>query len=555
MYRYDAFDRELVHARVRQFADQIARRLSGELDEDSFRRLRLLNGLYLQLHAYMLRVPIPYGVLSSRKLRALAEIAERHDRGYAHFTTRQNIQFHWIRLEEVPAILERLAEVELTPIQACGNSIRNITSDPQAGVAADEIADPRPWAELLRQYLTLNPEFLFLPRKFKMAITGAVRDRALIRAHDVGLRLYRDPEGALAFEVYVGGGLGRTPMLAPRLRAHLPAAEMPAYVAAILRVYNLHGRRDHLYKSRIKILVHDLGLERFREEVEREYAASRDGEEIALVEAELARLSACFRPPPYEEARGEEKVLAARAAGDPAFARFLAANVFRHRVAGYRIVGVSLKPPGGVPGDVSAAQMRLLADLADRFSFGELRTTHEQNLLLPHVRAGDVHELWQRLEEAGLATPNLARATDIVSCPGLDYCNLATARSIPVAQELARRLEEKGWSARLGPLDIRISGCINACGQHHVGHIGVLGLEKRGRESYQITLGGNDGTDAALGRVLGPGFSREEIVPALLRILEFYLARRRAPEERFVDFVRRSGIEPLREVAYAPARA
>ncbi len=555
MYRYDAYDRELVHARVHQFADQVRRRLAGRLDEETFRRLRLLNGLYLQLHAYMLRVPVPYGVLRADQLRVLAEVAERFDRGYAHVTTRQNVQFHWIRLVDAPAVLERLAEADLAPIQACGNSIRNITSDPFAGIAPDEEVDPRPWCELLRQFLTLDPETHFLPRKFKMAVIGARRDRAMIRAHDIGIRLWRD-DGRLRAEVWAGGGLGRTPMLGARLRGDLPAEELLPYVRAILRTYNRFGRRDHLYRSRLKILVHDLGIDRFRAEVEAEYAAGRDPELVDLGRRELARIARHFGTPRHAvDAEAEEARLAADRRRDPALDAFVATNVLRHRHPGHRAVVVTLKRPGAVPGDLDAAAMRLLADLAERYGFGEIRTTHEQDLVLPHVRAGAVRALWAELAAAGLATPNWRRATDLVSCPGLDYCQLATARSIPVAQELARALAARGLDRELGELAIRISGCINACGQHHVGHIGVLGLEKRGREAYQITVGGSDAEDAALGTVLGPALSREEVVPALLRLLDHYRAHRRDRGERFLDFVRRVGPAALREVIHAPAPA
>ncbi len=553
MYRYDAFDRELVRARIRQFADQIRRRLEGRLDEATFRRLRLLNGLYLQLHGYMLRVPIPYGVMRADQLRALAEVAERFDRGYVHLTTRQNVQFHWIRLVDVPAILERLAEVELTPIQACSNSIRNITSDPFAGIAPDEEVDPRPWCELLRQFLTLDPEFSFLPRKFKMAVIGARRDRAMIRAHDVGIRLWRQEDGVRA-EVVVGGGLGRTPMLGQVLRADLPAAELLPYLRAILRTYNRHGRRDHLYKSRLKILVHALGIDRFRAEVEAEYERGRDPELVALGQAELARIAAHFTAPSHPlEPAAEEHSLAAARARDPALDRFVATNVLRHRQPGHRAVVVTPKRPGAVPGDLTAAQLRQLADLAERFSFGEIRTTHAQDLVLPYVRAGAVAALWRELAAAGLAEVNHGRATDLVACPGLDYCSLATARSIPVAQELARELARAGLDEALGELTIRISGCINACGHHHVGHIGILGLEKRGAEAYQLMLGGSDADDASLGTVIAPALARREIVPAVLRILRFYLARRHHANERFLDFVRRVGVRTLREALHAPA--
>ncbi|GBD44194.1 Sulfite reductase [ferredoxin] [bacterium HR40] len=555
MYRYDSYDEAFVRARVAQFRDQVRRRLAGELTEEEFRPHRLMNGLYLQLHAYMLRVAIPYGTLSSRQLRRLAEVADRWDRGYGHFTTRQNIQFNWPRLEDVPDILEALAEVGLHGIQTSGNCIRNITTDAYAGVAADEVADPRPFCELLRQWSSLHPEFSFLPRKFKIAVSASPHDRAAIRAHDIGLRLYRDDAGELAFEVLAGGGLGRTPMIAKTVREHLPARQLLPYVEAILRVYNRFGRRDHKFKSRIKILVHEIGLDAFRAAVEEEYARSLDPEDVELAALELERIEELFAPPPYEELPARDPLHERRLAEEPAFARFARTNLRPHRVPGYAIVDVSLKPVGGIPGDVTSDQMRRLADLADRFSFGELRTTHTQNLALPHVRLRDVHSLWELLEEAGLGTPNIGLVTDIVCCPGLDYCALATARSIPIARALARRFAELDAQERIGPLSIRMSGCINACGQHHIGHIGILGLEKRGEESYQITLGGRPDERTAIGRILGPGFSASEVVDAVEAVLRFYLEGRNGPQETFADFVERVGVETFREVVYAPVRA
>ncbi len=555
MYRYDQYDEAFVRARVAQFRDQVRRRLSGQLTEEEFRPHRLMNGLYLQLHAYMLRVAIPYGTLSSAQLRRLADIADRYDRGYGHFTTRQNIQFNWPRLEDAPDILEALAEVGMHAIQTSGNCIRNITTDQFAGVAADEVEDPRPWCELLRQWSSLHPEFSFLPRKFKIAVTASAHDRAAVKAHDIGLRLWRDEDGELAFEVLAGGGLGRTPMIGRTVRAHLPAPELLPYVGAIMRVYNRFGRRDHKFKSRIKILVHEIGIDAFREAVEEEYARSRDPEEVELAALELDRIRSFFRPPAYEDLPARDPEHDRLVFEDRAFARWARTNVVPHRVPGYAIANISLKPVGGVPGDVDSAQMRLVADLADRFSFGEIRTTHTQNLALPHVRLRDLHALWERLEEAGLGTPNLGLVSDIVCCPGLDYCALATARSIPIAQAIARRFADLDTQERIGPVSIRMSGCINACGQHHIGHIGILGLEKKGVESYQITIGGRPDERAAIGKILGPGFATDEVVDAIDTILRVYLEGRRDASETFADFVERVGHEPFREALYAPVRA
>ncbi len=552
MYRYDGWDAEFVRERIARFRDQVERRLRGELGEEEFRPWRLMNGVYLQLHAYMLRVAIPYGTLSAVQLRRLAEIAERYDRGYGHFTTRQNIQFNWPRLVDIPDILEQLAEVEMHAIQTSGNCIRNITSDPWAGVAADEIEDPRPWCELLRQWSSDHQEFTFLPRKFKVAVTGAEIDRAAVHIHDIGLRLRRDEAGRTGFQVLVGGGLGRTPMLAKSVRDWIPGEELLSYLTAILRVYNRFGRRDNKYKARIKILVHDLGIEAFRQAVDAEYEAGRNPELAAFTRAEIARIEPFFASPSYPDRSAEAPACDRLAVTDRAFARWLSVNTARHRRPDYAIVQISLKPPGGVPGNIDAARMRLVATLAERYSHGEIRVTAEQNLVLPHVARADLHAVWETLETAGLATPNLGHLSDIVACPGLDFCALATARSIPVAQAIGRRFADLDRQYEIGPLKLKMSGCINACGHHHVAHIGILGLEKRGRESYQITLGGSGGDDAAIGRVLGPGFAAEEIVDAVERVIATYLAGRRDRRETFLDYLRRVGLQPFKDALYAP---
>ncbi|MCB2052873.1 MAG: nitrite/sulfite reductase [Geminicoccaceae bacterium] len=551
-YCYDAFDKQFVAERTAQFRDQVERRLAGLLTEEQFKPLRLMNGVYLQLHAYMLRVAIPYGTLSAVQLRRLADIAERFDKGYGHFTTRQNLQFNWPRLVEIPDILEQLAEVEMHAIQTSGNCIRNVTTDQWAGVAADEIMDPRPWCELLRQWSSLHPEFSFLPRKFKIAVTGSPVDRAAVATHDIGLRMKRDGEGRPGFEVLAGGGLGRTPILARTVRAFLPADELLAYVGAILRVYNRFGRRDNKFKARIKILVHEQGIEAFRAAVEAEYAAGEHAAEAALTRAELARIQAHFQPIGYEDDLPERDPGFDRAVfEDEVFAGWVRGNLVRHKVPGYAIVNISLKPVGGIPGDATAAQMRTVADLAERHGLGEIRVTHEQNLVLPHVRLRDVHAVWEALGEAGLATPNLGLISDIIACPGMDYCALATARSIPVAQAVARRFADLDRQRQIGDLKIKISGCINACGHHHVGHIGILGLEKKGVESYQITLGGDAGADAAIGKILGPGFAYDEITDAVETIVDTYLQGRNGPGETFLAFHARVGAAPFKEALYA----
>ena len=502
MYAYDNFDERFVRERVAQFRDQVARRLSGALTEDEFRPLRLQNGLYLQLHAYMLRIAIPYGVLSSRQLRQLALIADRFDKGYGHFTTRQNLQFNWPTLSDAPDILDLLADVGMHAIQTSGNCIRNVTADHFSGVARDEIEDPRPVAELLRQWSSLHPEFSFLPRKFKVAVTGATEDRAVLKAHDVGVRILRHPDsGEVGYQILAGGGLGRTPMIGKVVRDFLPKGQLLAYLDAIMRVYNSEGRRDNKYKARIKILVHEVGLADFRDAVETEFA--REPDWSAEETAELARIASSFSKTAYDDLPAVSRVLEAAKLANPAFAEWVENALFPHRVSGYAAITISLKPIGGVPGDMTSEQMRAFADLAERYSSGELRVTHAQNLVLPHVKLDDLFDLWRTLGALGLATANVGLVTDVIACPGLDYCALATARSIPIAQAISRRFGDSARQREIGPLQIKISGCINACGHHHVGHIGILGLEKRGQESYQVTLGGEASDNLAIGELLG----------------------------------------------------
>ncbi len=548
MYSYTDFDRAFVRARVAQFRDQVARRLSGALGEEEFRPLRLLNGVYLQLHAYMLRVAIPYGTLDSAQMRALADIAERWDRGYGHFTTRQNIQFNWPRLVDVPDMLEALAEVNLHAIQTSGNTIRNVTADPFAGAAADEVEDPRPWAELLRQWFTDHPEFQYLPRKFKIALTGSPRDRAVTRAHDIGLQLRRGAGGALGFRVLVGGGLGRTPMPGKVLADFLPADDLLPHAEAIVSVCNLLGRRDNKYKARLKIAVQDIGIARLRKLVDERFALLEPAFDRAAARARLARIRHQFaRPaPPPRPADGFESARRA----DPAFRAWCDTNLAAHRLEDHAIVTVSLKAPGATPGDATAAQMRLLADLAERYSHDELRISHEQNVILPHVHKADLAALHAELLGGGLATANIGLASDIVACPGMDYCALATARSIPVARAIARRLDALKIEHEIGPLRIRISGCINACGHHHLGDIGILGLERAGVETYQITLGGDGGEDFAIGTRAGPGFAHDRIVPAIERLIAAYLDLRASAEESFLQTFRRLGPAPFRAALY-----
>jgi sulfite reductase (NADPH) hemoprotein beta-component len=549
MYRYDEFDAGFVAERVAQFRDQVARRLTGEMTEEQFRPHRLMNGLYLQLHAYMLRVAVPYGTLSSRQMHMLANIARTYDRGYGHFTTRQNIQYNWPALKDVPAILDDLASVEMHAIQTSGNCIRNVTADHFAGAAADEIEDPRPYAEILRQWSTVHPEFTFLPRKFKIAVTGAPKDRAAVQVHDIGYQIVRNGDGEVGFAVYVGGGQGRTPMIAYKIRDFLPVKDLLAYSQAIVRVYNLEGRRDNKYKARIKILVHEKGAEEMRLAVEKEFAEA--GTEIlGLPQAEVDRIKAYFAMPYLASRHARSQPLEARRETDPRFAAFVATNVSAHKRAGYGIVTISLKPIGGIPGDATAEQMDVVADLAKTYSQDEIRVSHEQNLVLPHVAMDDIPTVFDQLARHGLATANAGLVTDIIACPGLDYCSLATARSIPIAQRISERFGESQKAADIGELKIKISGCINACGHHHIGHIGILGLERKGVETYQVTLGGSADENCALGDITGPGFSTDQVTDAIETIVDTYLALRTSKDEDFLSAYRRLGMKPFKEALY-----
>src|SRR6202795_4399048 len=549
MYIYDAFDRTLVAERVAEFRDQVARRLSGELTEAEFKPLRLMNGVYLQLHAYMLRIAIPYGTLSSAQLRMLEHVARSYDRGYGHFTTRQNIQFNWIKLKDLPDAMADLARAGLHGMQTSGNCVRNITTDQWAGVAPGEIEDPRIWAEILRQHTTLHPEFSFLPRKFKIAITASDDDRAAVRIHDIGLRLHRNDAGEAGFEVMVGGGLGRTPFLAKTIRPFLAKRDFLSYIEAILRVYNQYGRRDNIYKARIKILVHELGIEKFAKEVEEEWLQMRDSA-LAIDDSVIEDIRSRFSYPAYEKLPHMPDELK-KAAHDPHFEAWRKNSVAPHKVPGYSIVTLSLKPVGGPPGDATADQMDAIADLADKYSFGEIRVGHEQNLALPHVAKRDLPALWKALDKIGLATPNVNLVTDIIACPGLDYCSLANARSIPIAQELTRRFANHDTANLIGRLHINISGCINACGHHHVGHIGILGVEKNGEEFYQITIGGRADEKAEVGTLIGPAVPYGGVADVGEGIVGAYFALRARPDELFIDAVKRLGVEPFRERVYA----
>ncbi|WP_297694596.1 nitrite/sulfite reductase [Phenylobacterium sp.] len=550
MYRYDGIDKEFVADRAAEFREQVNRRLAGELTEDQFKRIRLMNGLYLQLHAYMLRIAIPYGTLSARKLRKLAYIAKTYDKGYGHFTTRTNLQLHWIKLKDAPEILEHLAEVEMHAMQTSGNVIRNITADPYAGATADELDDPRVWAEAIRQWSTLHPEFTFLPRKFKIAVTAAAKDRAALRVYDIGLALRRGRSGELGFEVMVGGGLGRTPYLGPTIREFLPTRHLLSYLQAILRVYNRYGRRDNIWKARIKVLVASLGAEEFAKQVEAEWEKSEQ-EPVDLPDTELARIRGWFTPKFATLAPASEAFEQAKAA-DPEFARWTRHNVHPHKQPGYAIADVSLKTPGQTPGDITSEQMEVVAELGERYSLDDIRVNYQQNLLLPHVRLDDLPAVHAALKAAGLATPNMDLVTDIVACPGLDYCSLANARAIPIAQDIARRFDDAERAELIGELKIRISGCINACGHHHVGHIGILGVDKKGEEFYQVTLGGSGAEDAALGSILGPALPANKVAEAVEQMVEVYL-RERTAGERFLDTFRRTGVAPFKEAVYADA--
>ncbi|WP_442773123.1 nitrite/sulfite reductase [Paenirhodobacter enshiensis] len=550
MYKYSDFDTAFVRERARQFRAQVERRLDGSLTEDEFRPLRLMNGVYLQLHAYMLRIAIPYGTISAPQMRQLAMIADAWDKGYGHFTTRQNIQFNWPKLVDIPDIIDALADVEMHAIQTSGNTIRNVTTDAFAGAAADEVADPRPIAELIRQWSTDHPEFQFLPRKFKFAITGSPADRAAIRVHDVGLQVV-EKDGQRGVRVYVGGGLGRTPMIGQLLRDFLPEADLLPYFEAIVSTYNLMGRRDNKYKARIKITVFENGIDAFREQVEAEFVRTR-AEFTGVDQQILKQIEAEFAPPAFKN--DPVDAFEAAKAVDPLFRRWSARNLTAHRVENHAIVTVSLKEHGKTPGDASSAQMRILADLAERYAYGELRVSHEQNIVLPHVAKADLPALFAELLRAGLATPNIGLVSDIIACPGMDYCALATARSIPVAEEIATHFKEIGLEDEVGKMQIKISGCINACGHHHIGHIGVLGLDRAGVENYQITLGGDEGPAAAIGDKTGPGFAYDEVVPAIERILRAYLDLRAGADEAFIDTFRRLGAAPFKEALYGVSR-
>jgi sulfite reductase (NADPH) hemoprotein beta-component len=549
MYRYDEFDRDFVAARVDQFRGQVERRLAGELTEEEFKPLRLMNGVYLQLHAYMLRVAIPYGTLNSRQMRMLGHIARKYDRGYGHFTTRQNIQFNWPKLVDIPDILAELASVEMHAIQTSGNCIRNVTTDHFAGVASDEIADPRVYAEILRQWSSLHPEFVFLPRKFKIAVTGAAHDRAAIQVHDIGLQVRRNEAGEIGFGVYIGGGQGRTPMIGRLVRDFLPEQDLIAYTEAILRIYNLYGRRDNKYKARIKILVHETGMETLRRDIEAEFERIRDGA-LKLPKADIEAIDSYFAAPDYKALPVRAEALEASRRSNARFDRWVRNNVARHRVAGHAIVTISLKPAGGPPGDATARQLEVMADLAERYSSDELRISHEQNVILPHVEKEDLKAIYDMLAAEGLAPANAGLITDIIACPGLDYCALANARSIPVAQQISEHFEQSGKEQEIGGLKLKISGCINACGHHHVGHIGLLGVDRKGEEFYQITLGGSADENTAIGEIIGPGFAADKVVGAVDKIVETYLGLRNDAAEDFLSTYRRIGQRPFKEALY-----
>lgn len=550
MYVYDDFDEKFVRERAAQFRDQVERRLSGKLSEAHFRPLRLMNGVYLQLHAYMLRVAVPYGTLSSAQMRQLAMIATKYDKGYGHFTTRQNIQFNWPKLKDLPDILDDLADVGMHAIQTSGNCIRNVTSDQWAGVAADEATDPRPYAELMRQWSSLHPEFSYLPRKFKIAITGASSDRAAIAFHDIGLQVLKNDAGEIGFDVYVGGGLGRTPMVGKKIRDFISLDDLLPYLVAILRAYNLEGRRDNKYKARIKILVHETGVDEFKAKVEKIFDGL-EKDKLRVPAGEIERIQSFFALPNYEAAEASPEVLTKARSENAAFDSWVKRNVAAHKQTGYAIANISLKPIAGIPGDATDEQMNLVADLAEKYSFGEIRVSHEQNLVLAHVKEEDLFDLWQALVPAGLATANIGAITDMITCPGLDYCALATARSIPVAQKISEQFSDQKRQEDIGDLKVKISGCINACGHHHAGHIGILGLNKKGEEYYQITLGGSGDETAAVGEIIGPGFSGDDVAGAIDTLVNRYIELRDETSETFLQVVKRVGLEPFKEALYA----
>jgi|TARA_R100000049_G_C1953720_1_gene104289 sulfite reductase (NADPH) hemoprotein beta-component len=543
MYKYDQYDQAMVDARVEEFRDQARRRLEGKLTEDQFKPLRLMNGLYLQLHAYMLRVAIPYGTLDSRQMHALADISDKYDRGYGHFTTRQNIQYNWIRLEDAADILADLAKVEMHAIQTSGNCIRNISSDHFAGAAADEVVDPRPYAELLRQWSSFHPEFSYLPRKFKIAVIASEKDRAAMRLHDIGINIVKNDAGELGAAFYVGGGMGRTPMIAPCINQFVPLDQLVTYCEACLRVYNRYGRRDNKYKARIKILVHELGAKEYTRQVEEEFAHLLE-QGVEPPHDELMRIIRMFEAPNTDQTAPNDIDRS-----DPDFALWVDRNTVAHKASGYVSAVISLKPVGGIPGDATAKQMHLMADLAKEYSFDELRVMHTQNIVLPHVRKADLHALWTALDQAGLGSPNLDTVEDIIACPGLDYCSLANARSIPIAQRISERFAETGKTGTLGELKLKISGCINACGHHHAGHIGILGVDRKGVENYQLLLGGSEAEDVSLAKITGPGFDENGIVNAVETVTTVY-ERERQDGERFVDTYRRIGMNPFKEALY-----
>ena len=550
MYQYDKIDQDMLADRNAEFRGQVARRLAGELTEDQFKRLRLMNGLYLQLHAYMLRIAVPYGSMNPVQLRKLAWIGRTYDKGYGHFTTRTNLQFHWIKLKDAPDILDHLASVDMHAIQTSGNCIRNVTADPYAGATAEEVDDPRVWAEALRQWSTFHPEFSLLPRKFKFAVTAAPKDRTAARVHDIGLVLRRARDGSLGFEVIVGGGMGRTPYIGPTIREFLPANRLMSYMEAVLRVYNRHGRRDNIYKARIKILVAALGKEEFTHQVEAEWA--KIGSSVDLPDTELARIRGAFATKTFEVLPQRSDAFEAAKAATPGFARFARNNLKAHKKPGYTIVEISLKGIGETPGDASSDQMEVVADVAERYGQDDIRVTHEQNLVLPHVKLDDAPAVWAALAAAGIATPNINLASDIIACPGLDYCALANARAISIAQFIAEKFRDQDHAERVGELKIKISGCINACGHHHVGHIGILGVDKKGEEYYQLTLGGSGAEDAEVGKILGPALPADRVAESVDQIVEVYL-RERKDGERFLDTFRRTGLTPFKEAVYADA--
>lgn len=553
MYKYDEIDQQIVDERVAQYRDQTRRYLAGELSEDEYRPLRLQNGLYIQRHAPMLRIAVPYGMLSSKQLRKLGDIAKRYDRGYGHFSTRQNLQLNWPKLEDTPDILAELATVQMHAIQTSGNCIRNITTDQFAGIAPDEVIDPRAMAEVMRQWSTFHPEFALLPRKFKIAVSGTQQDRAIVQAHDIGMEFYRDTNNQVAIKVWVGGGLGRTPILGSVIREHLEWQHALTYCEAIIRVYNLHGRRDNMYKARIKILVKALGIDEFRNQVEAEWLHLKDNPNT-ITEAELARVAKHFEAMPYDKLPAHDAGFDAAIASNPAFAAWAKRSLHAHKTPGYRAVTLSLKPHGKAPGDATSEQMRVVADLADAYSFGELRVSHEQNLILADVKLSDAFAVWEIARANGLATPNIGLLTDIICCPGGDFCSLANAKSIPIAEAIQMQFDNLDYLHDIGDIELNISGCMNACGHHHVGHIGILGVDKDGSEWYQVTIGGKQGNDASIGTVIGPSFAAEEMPGVIQRLIDVYI-QERTDEERFIDTVRRIGIAPFKAHVYADKAA